>query len=444
MAVTKIWDIKGKLENPIEYITNKEKTENPKFVDPLESAINYTTNGTKTEKQYYVTGLNCNTTYAKDQFNNVKKRFGKTNGILAFHAYQSFSNKDNITPDKAHEIGVKLAEILWGEKYQVLVSTHLNTKCLHNHFLINSVSFVDGKKYHDCRSAYKNMQDKSDELCLEYGLSVVEKLGKGSEPVYVAQATKDGMPTRYNIVKEAIDEAINNSANMREFELNLRKLGFKTQFNPRRKYWTVTPVGWNKPVRLARLGMEYTNESIVDRVLNSPNRVQFRDFHKGEQKRQYLLITRGDKLKKKKGLKGLYLRYCYELGYLPKYKQNPIRVHNLLKDDILKCEKYTNQIRLLGKYDINTEKELSDFLLDRKEEIEKLNEKREDLRNFVRRKIPLKEKELAKEDIGIINDKLKELREEVKLAEGIKENSKRMEERLEVIESEREKEGRKR
>ena len=59
----------------------------------------------------------------------------KKNGIIAFHGIQSFK-KDEVTPEVAHEIGVKLAEEMWGDRFEVVVSTHLNTKCIHNHFVI--------------------------------------------------------------------------------------------------------------------------------------------------------------------------------------------------------------------------------------------------------------------------------------------------------------------
>ena len=93
---------------------------------------------------------------------------------MAFHGYQSFE-KGEVTPEVAHEIGVKLAEEMWGDRFEVVVSTHLNTKHIHNHFVLNSVSFVDGKKYY---SNYENtalLRRTSDDLCDEYGLRVLKK-----------------------------------------------------------------------------------------------------------------------------------------------------------------------------------------------------------------------------------------------------------------------------
>ena len=93
----------------------------------------------------------------------------------------------HLTPEQCHEIGVALARKVWGKRFQVLVATHMNTDNLHNHFVINSVSYVDGKKYEQRRSQYAEFRAASDKLGREYGLSVVEQ-PKAKEPdVYKRQ-----------------------------------------------------------------------------------------------------------------------------------------------------------------------------------------------------------------------------------------------------------------
>ena len=87
----------------------------------------------------------------------VQERFGKTDGVVALHAYQSF-REGEVTPEQCHEIGVALARKVWGKRFQVLVATHMNTDNLHNHFVINSVSYVDGKKYEQRRSQYASIR----------------------------------------------------------------------------------------------------------------------------------------------------------------------------------------------------------------------------------------------------------------------------------------------
>ena len=64
----------------------------------------------------------------------VKKKYDKEGGIVAFHAYQSFAAGE-VTPKQCHDIGVAIAKELWGDRFQVVVTTHLNTDCFHNHII---------------------------------------------------------------------------------------------------------------------------------------------------------------------------------------------------------------------------------------------------------------------------------------------------------------------
>ena len=206
MAVTKIWSIKGRLRNVIDYTVNPEKTFNPDYtfeeLQSLKDVIDYAMESDKTEKQFYVTGVNCTAEFAREQMVNTKRLFKKEDGILAFHGYQSFKPGE-LTPELAHEIGIKLAEKLWGDRFEVVVSTHLDRHHLHSHFVLNSVSFVDGKKFNACRASYREMRIASDELCREYGLSVIENPHKApSRMQYLAE--KNGEMTKYTNVKRDI------------------------------------------------------------------------------------------------------------------------------------------------------------------------------------------------------------------------------------------------
>ena len=152
MATTSLWKFNSSLKKLLNYVTNEEKTNNKEFVS----------------------GVNCLPNIAYQEMMNTKKQLFKTDGIQCFHGYQSFVSGE-VTPEVAHEIGVKLAEKLWGDKYQVIVATHINTNNIHNHFVLNSVSFKDGKKFTNRNKDYNNMQYESDNLCKEYGLSVLSK-----------------------------------------------------------------------------------------------------------------------------------------------------------------------------------------------------------------------------------------------------------------------------
>ena len=131
MATTKLWAVNNNLKRVQDYALDKEKTK----IDLL-SVIQYAQNGDKTEHQYYSIGINCDPHNAYDDFEEVKNTYGKTDGVLAYHGYLSF-RPGEVTPDEALQIGRTFAEEMWGDRYQVLVSVHLNTQCLHCHLVVN-------------------------------------------------------------------------------------------------------------------------------------------------------------------------------------------------------------------------------------------------------------------------------------------------------------------
>ena len=169
MATTSIWSVKGWLGKLLIYAENPEKTLNPNFYprkdlseqerQGLDDVIDYAVQQGKTTKidtddenvsviQRFVSGVNCSASTARDEMIAVKRRFGKENGVVAYHGYQSFAPGE-VNPQTAHEIGLKLAQKLWGNGYQVIVATHLDQEShIHNHFVVNTVSFKDGKRYH--------------------------------------------------------------------------------------------------------------------------------------------------------------------------------------------------------------------------------------------------------------------------------------------------------
>ena len=138
MATTAIWDVRGWLGKVVHYVENPDKTTEPAFskqdVQGLRDVMNYALQDYKTEQQYYVTGIHCRPETARQEMLLTRKQFQKEGGIVAFHGYQSFAPGE-VTPQLAHEIGVNLAKKLWGDRFQVLVATHLDKAHLHNHFV---------------------------------------------------------------------------------------------------------------------------------------------------------------------------------------------------------------------------------------------------------------------------------------------------------------------
>lgn len=156
--------------------------------------------------------------HARDRFradDHDKKQFGKTEGYIAWHGYQSFKPGE-VTPEECHQIGIEYAKELWGDRFQIIVTTHLDKDHLHNHFCFNSVSFRDGKKYNFSKKERQRMMEVSDRICKEHGLSVIERPHKApSRSVWLAE--KAGEPTLYNIYRRDIVAAVNNSKSVKGF-----------------------------------------------------------------------------------------------------------------------------------------------------------------------------------------------------------------------------------
>ena len=139
MATTSLWHIKGRLSDLIAYVENPEKTA-PKGTEDFFNVFSYIQNPQKTATGSYVTAINCLKQTALRQMILTKQRYGKEDKYIAWHGYQSFKPGE-VTPERCHEIGVKLAREMWGDRFQVIVTTHLDKGHLHNHFCFNSVSF---------------------------------------------------------------------------------------------------------------------------------------------------------------------------------------------------------------------------------------------------------------------------------------------------------------
>ena len=127
----------------------------------------------------YVSGVNCTPLSAYTEFNNTKKLYGKTDGRLYYHFVQSFSVDETISPQTAHEIALRFTEeakLFHG--YEIVVSTHSDRDHIHSHFVLNSVNAESGKKFHISEKDVEALMQVSDNICREYGLSVIEPVPK--------------------------------------------------------------------------------------------------------------------------------------------------------------------------------------------------------------------------------------------------------------------------
>ena len=257
MATTGYWPVKSRLKEVIDYAENPDKTIDKRYVDSdLYAALQYVSNDRKTDERMHVSGINCNAKRAYERMTATKKRFGKTGGNVAYHGYQSFQTGE-VTPEEAHKIGLETARRMWGKEYEIVVTTHLNTDNLHNHFVVNSVSFKTGRKFENHISDHHRLREISDAVCLEYGKSVLKEAefyGGKKKEYWLKQS--GGMSHR-ELLKADIDAALTQSTNFKAFEIRLKDMGYEIRRDEHFAHYSVKAPSWQRAVRLDRLGKEY-------------------------------------------------------------------------------------------------------------------------------------------------------------------------------------------
>lgn len=210
----------------------------------MKHVINYCTQDHKVTDpdsgRRYVSGVNCDGENSYAEFMTTKKCFHKTYGIYFYQYTQSFSPDENITPATAHEIALEFAERAW-QGHEVMVATHVDREHIHSHFIINSVSYVDGKKLRQSPNTLKELRTLNDEICRAHGLSVLQPYTenhKGLSPREYRAAVK-GQSWKFRLMA-SIEDAMNNSGNKDEFIRTMNQQGYEITWTDERKYITFT------------------------------------------------------------------------------------------------------------------------------------------------------------------------------------------------------------
>lgn len=428
MATTSLWHIEGRLKDLIDYVENPDKTvARTQDLQDFYNVFSYVQRPEATEQGEYVSAINCLKEIALQQMILTKKQYGKDDGYIAWHGYQSFK-PDEVTPELAHEIGLKTAKEMWGDRFQIIVTTHLDKDHIHNHFCFNSVSFIDGGKYNYSKAELRKLRDVSDHICREHGLSVIENPHKApSRPVWLDE--KSGKPTRYNVYREDVREAINFSRRPYYMEEYLQRKGYITDFTG--KHWKIRLLQYEHFTRLDTLDERWTPENIqrtmgaYARYGNRRATISYPPQMPQDLKKWFQPFQKTSHIYK------LYLHYCYLLGVLPKNTEyKPTSPY--LKEDLRKLDELSEQVRYMGKYGIET---LEDLYADRKtieSNMEKLIGTRTKLQNKIRRASPA-EKETLHEEKSKVTEQITALRKQLKLNKGIETRSVRIQEKADLL-----------
>ena len=409
--------------NPVKTAYNAQRSEDASMTRNIAYALNPEKGTTK----LYQTAINLDSVEtAWREMKTTKERWSKTDGIQGFHVVQSFKPGE-ITPDLAHRIGVEFVEkCIPG--FEAVVGTHLDHAHIHNHIVLNSVNCVDGHKYHSSqKSYYAELREVSDDLCRKYGLSIIppDDIGKRRQAYAEWQAERNGQPTWCSAIKQDVDEVLARSLSFEQFVRLLRERGYEVKTGV--KHMAVRPPGKERFTRLRRLGDDYTEEAIRQRILhNDPAKIPAPPKAESATPKVYRARYAGSfrKTRKKKvrGLMALYLWYAYRMGNIRRRRGGSKRAHYLLREDLYKLKMRDEMTRLLVTNRIETYEQLHAHRDECREMIDYLCAKRRTLHRDMAS--PDAEASLAQ-----IREQLKTLRREIWLCGKVEEDSRQLEEK---------------
>ena len=403
MAYTSIIPV-HRLDRAVDYVMNKEKT----TAVSLQDAIDCAANRDKTEKSCFESSFACTLETAVEDMRQTKERWHKLGGVQGYHLVQSFAAGE-VTPELAHQIAQELAERVLGGQYEYVIGTHLNTDHIHSHIVWNSVSRIDGKKYHSNGKTYvTQIRAVSDELCRKYKLSVIdtEKSDDVAKPYVEWLAEKNGQPTWRTAIRQDVDDAIRQSLTWRQFLTVLAKKGYEVRMG--RKYPVLRPPGKEGFVRFKTLGTRYTPEAIQTRILYPQTRRPY--VRKAPTVQRGRLCSNLKTRRKLTGLRALYYRYLYELGALPR---KPRYSSYAVRQDARKLDQRIRQMEFLSRNGIDTLAQLETYQQDLQTKMGQLLTKRKQLPKAV-------EADAQREQIS---NALRQLHQEERLCRKIAEHS---------------------
>ena len=436
MATTGFWPVKGRLKEVIDYANNPDKTTAKEYLDEdLYAAIRYVENDDKTDQTMFVSGINCSKHNAYSEMIAVKRRFGERGKNIAYHGYQSFATGE-VTPDEAHQIGMETARQMWGGKYQVVVTTHLNTDNIHNHFFINSVSFMDGKKFRNGIGDRLELRRISDAICAARNKSVIQshKFYSNKKEYWI---NKSGKLTHRDMLRRDVDEALSKCCTFKEFEYYLKCLGYRFERDFRYEHPSVIADGWKRAVRISGLGEKYSREAMRQKLVANQRLPELYVLITPKWKRAPLLnfeyqIRQAQRKDTVQLLFELFieiLKLCTGSN-IQEADNRPLSP--MMRAEVQKLDKYIEEYKLLCDNHIESPKELLSFQEGLSSRISELEQERYALRLKLRRVKTPEEDATLKEQAKELTKQITPLRKELKVALRIEEHIPKIKEQLDA------------
>ena len=253
---------------------------------PLKNVLDYCMQEAKTMNDGHklVSGIDCLPETAYSDMMATKKRFGKTGGREYYHILQSFSPDELITPEEAHRIACEYAQEQF-KGYELIVATHVDRDHIHSHIVLNSVSHIDGKKYHSDKNNIPRLREASDALCMKHGLSVIEKTENGLRKMGTREyrSASKGESWKINLMA-MINLAMTKAKTRNDFIRFMELRGYKVTWSDTRKYITYTiPDG--KKCRDNKLHLKKYTKEMMDYEFEIRRRIN--ELHRQRREESY-------------------------------------------------------------------------------------------------------------------------------------------------------------
>ena len=436
MATTGFWPVRGRLKEVIDYANNPDKTTAKEYLDEdLYTAIRYVENDDKTDQTMFVSGINCSKHNAYNEMIAVKRRFGERGKNIAYHGYQSFATGE-VTPNEAHQIGLETARQMWGARYQVVVTTHLNTDNIHNHFVINSVSFVDGKKFRNGIRDRLELRKISDSICAARNKSVIQshKFYSNKKEYWIRNS---GKLTHRDMLRRDVDEALSKCCTFKDMEYYLKCLGYRFERDFRYEHPSVIADGWKRAVRITGLGEKHSREAMRQKLVANQRLPELYVLITPKWKRAPLLnFEYHFRQAQKKDTVTLLFELFIEI--LKLCTGNNIQdsdnrpLSPMMRSEVQKLDKYIEEYKLLCDNHIESPKELLSFQENLSARISELEQERYALRLKLRRVKTPEEDAALKVQAKELTKQISPLRKELKVALRIEEHIPRIKELLDA------------
>ncbi len=435
MASTGFWPVKSRLKEVIDYAENPDKTTDKRFLDEdLWAALRYVENDKKTDQTMYVSGINCPKQRAYQCMMATKRRYGKLGGNVAYHGYQSFVSGE-VTPEEAHAIGIETAKRMWGKDYEIVVTTHLNTDNIHNHFVVNSVSFKTGRKFENHIRDHVELRQISDAVCKEHGKSVIlfTRFYSNKKEYWMR---KDGKMSHRDMLRRDVDEALSKSGSFAEMEYYLKCLGYRFARDYNYAHISVIADGWKRAIRLDSLGEKYRSENLREILVANQYKPELYAIHPPKYKRTPLLVIEYE-LRRLERMDTVQLLFELFIELLKICTGNNIeQQHNrplspMMRAEVEKLDKYLEEYKLLCDQNIESLEGLVSFKDNISSQIAALEQERQCVRNKNRRAKTPEEDAALKEQAKAITQKIKPLRKQRDIAIRIEDRIPKMQELIE-------------